>query len=137
MLNYRNTNLYNLPVKRIQQGNSPDGSHWVEFQIIGVEGRPDWVVTDVIFKRNWRRRRWLSTRNHAEYLGYGEPGRKFLGFAPHGFWARRVVYNPPVEQDVVIVHSDAPPDSVLLLSLALSSRLSHRSQLEVRLSQND
>ncbi len=127
--NNQNTVFFNLPTLTLKKNKSFSGQPGFRF-IVDPEpgGRLKWLVSGV-------RLGGVCCRRYLAKTGEPTPKRAsiLIPFEP-GPWQRRIRFDPPVAEDWVFLHSDAPDPVTIRFSVSVSGSPGFRKTRDVRYS---
>ena len=86
-----------------------------------------WVTDEVRIAKS--RHKWIAVPGEAERNNFGE----FEGYALGGDWTDRIRYDPPVDDEIFLLHPDAPApkDLSFKFRIRLRSRLRTKRKVDV------
>ena len=84
-----------------------------------------WVIDEVRIAKS--RHKWLAVPGEAERNNFG----KFEGYALGGAWTDRIRYDPPVADELFLLHPDAPKNLRFKFRIRLRSRLRTKRKVDV------
>ena len=84
-----------------------------------------WVIDKVRIAKS--RYKWIAVPGEAEMNNFGE----FEGYALGSDWTDRIRYDPPVDDELFLLHPDAPKNLRFKFRIHLRSRLRTKRKVDV------
>ncbi len=84
-----------------------------------------WVIDEVRIAKS--RHKWIAVPGEDKRNNFGE----FEGYALGGAWTDRIRYDPPVDDELFLLHPDAPKNLIFKFRIRLRSRLRTKRKVDV------
>ena len=127
-----NVEWFNLPDLSDFVDRARGGPLRLRFGLTTAPGRPEWLVRDISVTRSWwdkdgSPRGYLARESDAVWDSHGN----FVELKTPDPWRERIVYDPAVDHDTVLLHPDTP-DCSFSVEIRLKSKPSVKSRLFVQ-----